>query len=150
MSQKEDKYPEVIALKAFCIEKNCATRKLDDSYTLHSFFTPILLLIDSVEIVIQVQDEYNDIAINNSLLNIVLCLQELELIEDSTDYLNWLQFQSIKKSTETLRSYYQKMVDVIPDLRPKFAHKTITSFIPGIDYQLNSNSMYYLRKNLIR
>ena len=150
MSQKEDKYPEIVALKAFCKEKKCATNILDNSYRIHPYLTPVLLIIDGIEIIVQIQDEYSDLKNKNSLLDIILCLQELELIEDSTDYLNWLQFQSIKKSTEELRSYYQDMVVNIPILRSKFINNTITSFVSGLDYQLNSNSIYYLRKNLIK
>ncbi|WP_299116833.1 hypothetical protein [uncultured Winogradskyella sp.] len=140
------KYPEVIALKGFIKDKNCTAKQLDVSYKIHEFLTPIQLHIGTIEIIIQVQDEYNDLSINNPLLTIVLSLQELELIEDSTDYLNWLQFLCIKKSTEKLRSYFQHMVSIIPSLRSKFANSTISSFIPGLDYELNSNSIYYLRK----
>ncbi|RZN83532.1 MAG: hypothetical protein EVB11_04985 [Winogradskyella sp.] len=142
-------YPEVIALKSFIKDENCTAKQLDASYKIHEFLTPAVLCINTIEIVVQLQDEYDDLSVNNPLLTIVLCLQELELIEDSTDYLNWLQFQNIKKSTEKLRSYYQHMVGIIPNLRPKFANNTITSFIPGLDYELNSNSMFYLRQNEI-
>lgn len=147
MSQKEDNYPEVIALKTFCKEKNCSTKELNNSYKIHPYLTPVLFKISSTEVIIHLHDEYEDLKINNPLLNNMLCLQELELIEDSTDYLNWLQFQTINKSTEKLRTYYQQMVNTIPSLRLKFPNNIITSFIQGLDYELNSNSMYYLRNS---
>lgn len=147
MNQKEDKYPEILALKAFCKEKTCTTTILNGTYKIHSFLTPVLFAIDGIEVTLHLQDEYEDLSLNNPLLNNVLCLQELELIEDSTDYLNWLQFQSINKSTEKLRSYYQQIVNIIPSIRSKFTNNIITSFIPGLDCELNSNSMYYLRKD---
>ncbi|WP_377712118.1 hypothetical protein [Pseudofulvibacter geojedonensis] len=146
MNQKEDKYPEIIALKRFCKEKNCFTKQADSSYNIHPYLTPILLFIGNEEVLIQVQDEYEDLFKDNVLLNVILCLQELELVEDSTDYLNWLQLQSIEKSTESLRLYYQNMVKTVSKLRVQFPNNRITAFIPDLDYQLNSNSMYYLRK----
>ncbi|RNC86256.1 MAG: hypothetical protein ED556_08130 [Winogradskyella sp.] len=142
-------YPEVTALKRFIKANNCSAKVLDAPYTIHEFLTPLQLRIGTIDVTIHVQDEYNDLSIGNPLLTIMLCLQELEEIEDSTDYLNWLNFQGIKISTEPLRSYYQNMVTIMPSIRANFTNNTITAFIPGLDYQLNSNSIYYLREKLI-
>ncbi len=140
-------YPEIAALKKFISDYNVHIQPQTTSPILQTLI-PLSVQIANHKFTVYVQDEYDDLTTNNLTIYTLLVLRELELIEDSTDYLNWCHMQCINASTESLRSYYQEITKYIPKLYPNFNTNKITSFISDLDYQLNSGAMQWLLKGL--
>jgi hypothetical protein len=106
---------------------------------------PMELKIGDKTYTVHVIDEYNDLNYYNQLLNFVLVFRELELINDSTDYLDWCKQQALKVNNDALSNYYTDTINLIPEISDYFANKEITSFIQDLDFQLNSGAIQYLR-----
>lgn len=139
-------YSEITALKKFISDHNVRIQFHDGSSILQDLI-PLSVRIADHKFIVYVQDEYEDLKAKKLTINTVLVLRELELIEDSTDYLNWCQLQDINATTEALRSYYQDITKNIHRLYDCFDDNKITSFISDLDYQLSAGAMQWLLKN---
>ena len=93
---------------------------------------------------IYTQDEYDDLSLNNPLLNLCLVLRELEIYQESSDYLNWCNTQGVNASDETIRKYYMSL-DNSYTVIEKIIGK-IDSQINDLDFQLNAGAAWELRK----
>lgn len=94
-----------------------------------------------------VDDEYDDIKYNNSLLNFCLVLRELESYKDTKDYLSWCQERYFNPKNErviinfrNLATIYRKVENIIGE---------INSQISNWDFEMNSGVASELRKKLI-
>lgn len=137
--------PEINLLTAFFHSIDFRLEKVPLEWVSKAFI-PHRCSIKNESLLLLIQDEYKDLEYPNTLLHLVLVLRELELMEDSTDYLNWCKMQGVLTHSEPLRNYYQEMVRVhIPKLKNLFKHQKITSFISDLDFQLNSGPAQFLR-----
>lgn len=139
-----NRYPEIDNIHNF-IKTNEVIIRYSKTSTLQNGLIPLTLSLKNSEHQIYVMDEYDDLRFNNPLLNAVLVFQELEIIEDSTDYLNWCKQQSIQANNEVLRVYYMNMITTLPNIARYFPNNTITSFVSGLDFQLNAGAAQRLR-----
>lgn len=93
---------------------------------------------------IYIHDEYNDLIINNPLLNLCLVLRELELYKDCSDFLDWCNNQNVIASNEDLRGYYMKLDKTYYAIENIIGQ--IDSQISDLDFQLNAGAIAELRR----
>lgn len=103
------------------------------------------LIISERQFRVFIEDEYEDLLLPDPRIPVVLALREFELIEESTDYLNWCRMLAVAASSEVLRNYYQETVRELPELMLYFDSGELTSFISDLDFQLNAGAMQWLR-----
>ena len=108
---------------------------------------PLELTINQKKYIVQTDDEYGDLQIDNELLHLVIALREIETIEAATDYLDWCKQLNLNASNDRLLLYYKKIIDQIFDFKALFEDGKITSFISDLDFQLNAGSIQLLRLN---
>ena len=102
------------------------------------------LSIQNQSFSILIQDEYNDLKINNPLLNLCLVLRELEVYKESRDYLDWCNIQNVEANSEELRQYYMRLCKTCQSIEEVIGK--IDSQISDLDFQLNSGAAKELRK----
>ncbi len=141
----EKPYKEIKALTSF-IEEHTISAKKADIDAIHADLVPVTLQIANKNILVQVMDEYNDLSHQNGLLTVVLCLRELELLEDSFNVAQWYKQQGLTSSSEKLENYYKSIIKELPELKVHFPNGALTSFIPDLDFQLNAGAAQALRK----
>ena len=97
---------------------------------------------------VMIEDEQDDLMLNDSRVNVVLVLRELELIHHSSDYLHWCRLQGLLCHADRgkLHSYYQNIVWMLPKLYQLFGKNEIETFISDLDFELNSGAMQFLRE----
>ena len=137
------RYPEIIALQNFVDKCSIISKRLSNS--IHVDLIPVSFQIADQSILIHIQDEYNDLDCKNPLLDIVLCLRELELISDSNNFENWCQQQGLKGNKE-VEDYFNHIVKKLPIVKDYFLNGTLNSFISDMDFQLNSGAAQELRR----
>ncbi|MBX2828971.1 MAG: hypothetical protein KTR22_12470 [Flavobacteriaceae bacterium] len=138
-----DRYPEIAALQKWIHEQDVAVTRMQAS--IHAELISVSLTVSNEVVVLQIMDEYCDLEKNSTLLTVILCLRELELIDDSKDYENWCRFQNIEGTTEA-EAYYLAMKERLPTLKPFFPNGELDSFISDLDFQLNAGAIQELRK----
>ena len=139
----KQKYPEIDALKKFYDTNNFLIQNITPSIFEGVFVTTILL--NEISYKVFIQDEYHDLEIKNTLLHAVLVLREWEIIDDSTDYLDWCRQQGFPAKNEVLRQYYQEATANTPQITSYFKDSKLTSFITDLDFQLNAGAAQFLR-----
>ena len=139
----QHKYPEIDALKKFCTTNHFQLQNITPSKIEGVFVTTILL--NKISYKVLIQDEYRDLEIKNTLLHAVLVIREWEIIDDSTDYLDWCRQQGFPANNEVLRQYYQETITNIPQISSYFKDSKLTSFITDLDFQLNAGAAQFLR-----
>lgn len=139
----KQKYPEIDALKKFYTTHNFQLQYITPSKIEGVFHGTVF--INSSSFQVYIQDEYNDLEIQNTLLFAVLAIREWEIIDDSTDYLDWCFQQGLPTNNEVLRQYYQKTVLKLPQISSYFKNNKLTSFITDLDFQLNAGAAQFLR-----
>ena len=92
---------------------------------------------------IYIDDEYNDVNEDNPLMCFFLILRELEIYQDSTDYLDWCKQLGVNANDEQLRQYYFTLGKSYKKIE-KILGK-INSCISSLDYQLNTGVVQELR-----
>ena len=136
-------YPEIDALKEFHSAQKISLSILPESPIEDTSLFNITISNQSFQVI--VQDEYGDLALPNTLLHLVLVLNELILINDSTDFLDWCNLQGFQANNTFLLSYYQDMVQLLSGLSKYFTNGKITAFISDWDFQLNAGAAQFLR-----
>ena len=92
-----------------------------------------------------IDDEYNDLSIKNNTLNILLVLRSLAIIDDSKDYLEWINFHNQNASSIKLLDYYKNIIPTIENIKSTFKDGEIECFISDLDFELNAGAMQLLR-----
>ena len=139
----KQKYPEIDALKKFYDTNNILIQNITPSIFEGVFV--ITILLNDISHKVFIQDEYRDLEIKNTLLHAVLVLREWEIIDDSTDYLDWCRQQGFPAKNEVLRQYYQEATANTPQIISYFKDNKLTSFITDLDFQLNAGAAQFLR-----
>ncbi|NNJ80881.1 MAG: hypothetical protein HKP11_01690 [Flavobacteriaceae bacterium] len=137
-------YPEIRALKDFIRQHSVSVDASPDNQDIFNL-VPVIFTIQNKKQHCYIHDEYDDLQLNDPCVKVVLALREFELIEESTDYLNWCTMMGIEANSEVIRNYYQDTVRIIRKFKAYFKRNKITSFIPDLDFQLNSGAMKSLR-----
>lgn len=140
-------YPELRALKKFSqahqleiISKGSPSKLLPDHHMISFCFR-------SEPIELHYHDEYGDLQTNNTLLHIACCLQELEAVEESADYLQWCTENGFDAANSGLLDYYKALVHFNDSIRTYFKDQRIESFVNSLDFQLNQRAVQALRNN---
>ncbi|MBW2938985.1 hypothetical protein KXJ69_12785 [Aureisphaera sp. CAU 1614] len=139
----QHKYTEIDALEKFYDTNNILILNITPSIFEGVFV--ITILLNDVSYKVFIQDEYRDLEIRNTLLHAVLVLREWEIIDDSTDYLDWCRQQGFPVKNEVLRQYYQETSANIPQITSYFKDNKLNSFITDLDFQLNARAAQFLR-----
>ena len=92
-----------------------------------------------------IDDEYNDLSIKNDTLNVLLVLRELAIIDDSKDYLEWINFYNQNASSIKLLDYYKTMIPIVENIKSTFENGEIDYYISDLDFELNAGAMQILR-----
>lgn len=134
-------YPDLDKLKTY-FDVNRILIKRDQSRDILSFKSLELILNNTIFIIF-IDDEYNDVNVANQLMCFFLILRELEIYNDSTDYLDWCKQNGINANEEQLRQYYITLAIIYPKIE-KILGK-IDSCISSMDYQLSTGIVQKLR-----
>lgn len=137
------KYPEIDALNFFYTTNNVQLQRITPSIFEGVFSCTVIINTSFYQVFIQ--DEYQDLKIKNTLLHAVLALREWEIIDESTDYLDWCLQQGFPTNNEVLRHYYQETAAKLPQISRYFKDTKLTSFISDLDFQLNAGAAQFLR-----
>ncbi|MCW5519461.1 hypothetical protein J1N09_06405 [Aureitalea sp. L0-47] len=139
-------YPEIKALNLFI---QTTSAKFHGNNTIPPTLDLVAgsLILSESAYPVFINDEYQDLELPDERIAIVLALREFEIIEESTDYLQWCKLQGITAHSEEIRSYYQETVNRIPELKKHFNSGELSSFITDLDFQLNAGAMQLLRRS---
>jgi len=137
-------YPEIQQLKDFYTTHGVEIMYLKD-HQLGFGLKPVQFTFREHNIVIQINDEYDDLLDKNPLLNLLLVLAELSFIDESTDFLNWCAENDVNASSEKLRMYYNEILVFVTKFKTYFPEGIIDCFISDLDFQLNAGAAQYLR-----
>lgn len=140
----KNNYPEIERLELFIKQNNISVTRLAQK-SIDSQLTPVQLRFKKKLSTIYIADEYEDLELNNPILNCLLTLMELDAIDDSNDYLQWCDFLNLEANNHQLLSYYKDCVKLITDIKPYFPNNKIDCFISGLDFELNAGAAQYLR-----
>ncbi len=138
-------YPEISNLQTFIDQHKVVIQKLTKPILEHSL-VPLLFQCNGISYTIQVQDEYQDLNYNNSILDCLLVLRELAMIEDGTDYLSWCKLMMLDPNNPSLLDYYKTIVNRLGAIKSCFPEGEIDYYISDLDFQLSSGPMSVLRK----
>lgn len=139
-------YPEILALEKF-IENHHVLISVLESTNAHHLFIPIQLSINNQILIVNIEDEYDDLELNNPIMNTLLTLKALSIIDDSDDFLHWLKLNQIKTYDNHLLDYYKDIVSKLNMIKSCFSDNDIDYFISDLDFELNSGAAQYLRQN---
>ena len=108
-------------------------------------FKRLELNLDNNIYIIYVDDEYNDVNEANQLMCFFLILRELEIFNDSTDYLNWCKQLGVNLIAydQKLRAYYNSLKISYSEIEKALGK--IDSCISSLDYQLSTGVVKKLR-----
>ena len=106
-------------------------------------FKALELNLNNSIFTIYIDDEYNDVNEANPLLCFFLILRELEIYNDSTDYLNWCKQVGVNADDEQLRQYYITLGTSYKKIEKILGE--IDSCISSLDYQLSTGAIKKLR-----
>lgn len=112
---------------------------------IHPQLSAVHLSIKDTKSVIHIMDEYDDLSEKHPLIPCLLVLREFELLDESSDYMNWCKKQGLEIMNEAIRSYYQGIIPKLEEIRACFPGRRLTSFITDLDFQLNAGAMQVLR-----
>ncbi len=137
-------FPEIAAIQSFiAYHKISVSPSMKEVVALQ--LTPLQLHLKGKTFHIQLSDEYHDLSLKSKLLKYVLVFRALESLQETNDYLDWCKKEGLNATNEKLRSYYQDIIGVLPQINAVFPDQHPTSFISDYDYQLNAGAMQYLR-----
>ena len=145
MSSMLRSYIEIVLIQNIMADNQITLSKISGP-DINSNFHSMGLSIVKEKYVVKILDEYEDLKYNNPILDFVLVIRELELLNDSKDYLDWSKVQGIEPNNDELRDYYITITKALPVISEYFPNKEITSFINDLDFQLNAGAMQLLRK----
>ena len=111
-----------------------------------SVLIPVDVFIRGKMYTIQINDEYNDLAYNNDLLNFILVFRELAIISDTADFLYWCTLHDYDASNSQLLDYYKGLCNHMDEIASCFKNNEIDYFVSDLDFQLNSGVIQVLRK----
>ena len=134
-------YRELEKLSSY-FNRNKIEIKRDPAKDIQSFKT-LELHLNSNIFSIYIDDEYNDVNETNPLMCFFLILRELEIYNDSTDYLDWCKQLGVNADNEQLRRYYISLESIYQKIEKSLGE--IDSCISSLDYQLNTGVVQKLR-----
>ena len=91
-----------------------------------------------------VEDEYNDARYNYPLLNLCLVLRELELYNESEDYLIWCRDRYFEPGDTEVLAHFKNLGTIYREIASIVGK--IESFVSDWDFEMGSGAMYELRK----
>ena len=145
MSNPSKYHDEIDAIQSFITENKISViRNTIDGII--SVLTPVDLSIRGKTYTIQINDEYNDLAYHNKLLQIILVLRELATINDTSDFLHWCTLHDYDASNSQLLAYYSNLCTNMEEITSCFKNNEIDYFVSDLDFQLNSGMIQQLRK----
>ena len=139
-------YPEIQILKEF-IKENQVSVSVLASKSSESRLIPVELKINRLTLKIYIDDEFKDLKLNNSLLNVILALRELSFLDDSQDFLQWIAWCNEDASNPFLLDYYKTICSKLHLVKDFFNDDEIDYFVSDLDFQLNSGCVQELRRS---
>lgn len=107
-------------------------------------FREILFRFDSSDLIIPVDDEYEDTDLNNPALLLQLVIYALEEYEDCEDFLVWSTAYGLSASNPVHLDWYRQLGEVVPKIREIIGFDI--SGISDFDWQLNAGAAQALRE----
>ena len=138
-------YPEIFELIDFVKSQKVETRVLSETSELLDWSATVEFKIRGFSQVLHLDNEYKDFNISKPLLHAELCLAHLEDIEESTDVLQWCNWNGLKASDPGVLDYYQQLVAFNDQIRHLFGGQKIESFVLSFDFELNQRAGQALR-----
>jgi len=140
-------YSEIIQLKEFVVRNACKCVVIAGQHDNFGHLVASDFYIKKLHFKLNLDDEYNDSALNNPLLNVALALRSLGHLHDAPDFLVWCNQLNLNPAISGLLDYYK---EAIAFCLPKSAFSKngeVVSFISDLDFELNSGAAQYLRKH---
>ena len=143
MDRKED---VIDKLKKCLIDHNIRLTPLSDTSGLPGDYKWIRfeLALNSIQIDLPVNDEYNDVALPNPPLLLQLVLLECESYEEADDFLVWCRELGLDPANLDVQTLYRHLGEAVPRIR-----EIIGPDIVGIsswDFEMNTQVCQALRK----
>ncbi|NQX77126.1 hypothetical protein [Gilvibacter sp.] len=138
-------YPELFALKSFVAKHRIQVRLLLEADAFIPDHIAVSFTMADKSISLYLDDEYGDLQIGNPLLHIACCLDHLEVVDDSDDYLQWCNEMGYEPTKTELLDHYKVLVAYNDSIRSYFANHKIESFVNSLDFQLNQRAAQALR-----
>ena len=138
-------YPELIALQSFVAEHQVRVKLLTESDPLIPDHSAVYFTMAAKSTTLYLDDEYRDLQIDNPLLHIACCLDHLEVVDDSDDYLQWCNEMGYDPAKTKLLDHYKLLVAYNDSIRSCFRNQKIESFVNSLDFQLNQRAAQALR-----
>ena len=138
-------YPEIFELIEFVTSNKIKTEVLADTSDLIEWSAVVAFSIKGFKHNLHLDNEYKDFNNSRALLHAELCLAHLEDIEESTDVLQWCNWNGLQVSSPGILDYYQGLVAFNDNIRHLFPGKTVQSFVHSFDFELNQKAAQALR-----
>ena len=138
-------YPEIFELIDFVKKVNIRTEVMGIQSEAFPYCEAVKFQIKGFAQVLYVDNEYSDFNINKPYLHAELCLQHLEEVEESKDFLEWTRWLGLKASSTEVLQYYRDLVSFNDKIRSLFSTQTIESFVLSFDFELNQKAAQALR-----
>lgn len=140
------KFPEIQALQEIYQKYEITIHvSQDDFLTNTSNYPAIKFTINNDSFHLYINDEYEDLQYNNSLLSLCLALRELEMYHEGSDILSWCKSQQLEVNNSKVVDYYKSLSKIY--VRIEEIIGTIDSQISDLDFQLNAGAIQELRGN---
>lgn len=138
-------YPEINALRALYQKHHIEVSFSDTDFLAGSKdYRRTKFVLDGKTFSFYVEDERDDAAFNNPLLNLCLVLRELEGYEDATDYLVWCKERYIDPKEENALANYRDLADIYRDVEKILGE--VNSQVSNWDFEMRSGSMWKLNQ----
>lgn len=137
-------FPEINRLNALREKFDVSIRKTGKFLRDRNYYPEVVFRIGSTSYNIYIDDEFNDLRIGNSLLNLCLVLRSLEIYEDTDDYLQWCTELGIDSSDNIARAYHMGLRTMYSEIESRIGK--IDSCISDFDFELNAGAAQELRR----
>lgn len=138
-------YPELFGLKEFVSVNAVKTDVLDQQNAEFNRYIRVRFTIKKFSQLLWVDNEYKDFDADKPLLHAELCLQHLEEVEKSVDFLDWANDLGLNPKVPQLLNYFKEIVGFNDKIRQLFESQTIESFVLSFDFELNQKAAQALR-----
>lgn len=138
-------YPEIFELIDFVKQRQIRTEVLGRQSEAFPYCEAVLFKIQQHSQTLFIDNEYRDFDVEKPYLHAELCLQHLEDVEESEDYLQWTQWLGLETASSEVMNYYTDLVRFNDKIRHLFNGQSIESFVHSFDFELNQKAAQALR-----
>jgi len=139
------KYPEIQKLQKITQDFDIQIRVLSDSVLFDALsHVWVEFTINKESFILFIDDEYEDLKIDNPLLQLCLVLRELETYHEEEDILEWTKHKYLEAGNSKVLEYYKSLSKTYTEIEGILGK--IDSHISYHDFELNAGAAQELRR----